>query len=406
MVNFRAKGFLSGSVVLAALILLSVVSAGWGQVDIKAVREKSVLGEDDLNAIGQYVAETFRQMIEAKSPTDLANIVRDFIESSTSKATHTEAPQQAYARRFAESVVVEYQKLLELLPSMPDVEMAYQVRLSAVVVLSYCSDTAVVKYLSELLGDESPDVRYWAVKGLGSGNLFEQLSQANSGDPMVEEVMAALKTMLESTDDSELLAQTAQAAAMPNHLPALEVLQECMKKRIVLYENWTVTNEMVDLVILKQLFSVVDKGVLSEDDEFQKSLLRTGAQLYSAAYYRYSKGMLYRDEDGTALPLLNGPTQQNIQTLLIEGELGWLSVSRSSRPVSRFMVALKRNNWSELDNSYKQLLSVGGQVDQAFGFYGGGQNGEVPLPVLPDPLASVVNQARTRLLVEEKAVQG
>jgi len=375
--------------------------------DIDAIRQKVGLETTDLATVQAFVNEQLDAMVGATTEAALADATRELIEIAW-PLVRDEATVQAYRQAYAEAVLRDfarlYQQGLQLAEQQNTAQLGDHLRLSATVVLANTGNPKSLELFAGLLADPSAQVRYWGAKGMAQPELRLYLQSQNAATVRAPLLKGLTEAAAKETS-AAVLVQLALAADLPAVPESIPVVQACAARRVAQYNTWLVTDEWADTLLIQRLLGLVRGDVASNDPAVTRALVRNAADLYSAAFDRYSKAMNYA-EDNQSIPLLQPASKRAIETLLIQGETEFLVLSaavtgRSRRP--RMQAALPQSNWPLINKSFEALLSPpSGDVVQAFDIY---QGNEGPLK-LADPPAELIQNAKTLLEIQKKTVGG
>ena len=392
---------------LFGLALAAPAHAAVSRADIDVIRQKVGLEATDLATLQAFMNEQFDAMVAAPDEVALAEPTLHLVEVAWPFVTD-EATVQAYRQAYAEAILRDFARLyqagLQLAEQEDTFRLGEQMRLSAAVTLANTGAPDVLDPLVALLADPSAQVRYWGAKGIGQPETrFYMMSQP--GAPVRTQVLKALADAAAKETAAPVLVQLAAAADLPALPDSIPVVQACAARRIEQYNTWAVTDEWADTFLIQRLLDLVRGDVAANDRAVAAALVRSAADLYSAAFDRYSQAMNYT-EDNQIIPLLRPVNQHALETLLIQGEQEFLLLSsaatgRSRRP--RMSGALGDGNWRSINLSVEALLNPpNGDLVQAFGIYQG-NDGPVKLPAPP---AEIIQNAKTLLQVENNTVGG
>jgi hypothetical protein len=159
--------------------------------------------------------------------------------------------------------------------------------MNLLILISDLSNVELSKVAFDYLQNPDVMIRYWAVSCLTNSKVLGQLNMAESAEnsqlagQFAQKLLNAAKTE-QSEDILVLLVQFAAGLKQPT---ANEILTETAQKRINLYLDWQVKNEMVESWILKAL---VDRT--QNDAENASVMARNFAILYSLVIQRYILG--------------------------------------------------------------------------------------------------------------------
>jgi len=274
--------------------------------------------------------------------------------------------------------------------SMEDKNLAREIKLAAAIVLANCDNILVIDDLLALAKNEQEDFRYWAIKGLTMPIIRGYLTAPENTDTL-RKVITDLDSVLAKETSAVVISQIADV--VPGNLEeGAKLLQDCINKRLMQYQNWTVDNELNDLEIMQKIFALVGSPELAGNPKIVKDLVRSTTELYCAAYQRYVKGMQAKGPGDKNLVVLSDTSRQDLETLLIEGELGFLRICKRMQQ-GRFLLAMQSARWVEMKVIITQLIGPQGWVNQTFGITLASANQELPGPLIPDPPDQLIQNA-------------
>ena len=367
----RWQGLLVGVTILVGLAgRCEAVS----QAAIQRITGKSLLTDVDKQLVADYVAEQLTSLTQATGVPGLSEPTMNLLTYRKGQAKQSE---REYSDTFARAVKEQYQRVWaeaaewQAKPNDSDKQLGNQMKLNVALLLGQTDNPILLEDLLARLTDEAQEIRYWGARGLGMPNLQQHLLAAT--EEQVNAVTAALEATL-AKSDAFLTAAIAQAAGLPQNGSAMTLLQSCAERRVTQYRSWKVTSEAQDLIVIDRLLNTAQANELRNDIEQQRSLVLRAAELYTAAYYRYSQGISYKDSGGKELPLLSDQSQWELTGLLIDGELSFLAACNSGRQGSMFHGAIQKGRRADigaaLSRAYAELLGVDGQVNRTFAIYG------------------------------------
>ena len=383
------------------------ISRGVTQQEIEKIRSLTVLTDQHLESLKEYIAEQFRLILRANEPSEASILTGDLLDISKGKMTE-ESTAKLYSGCFAAAVKQSYPEIynkgrqLSANPDAKQGQLGNQLRLSAAVLLASSDNTVVIEDMISLLDDDLTEVRYWAAKGLTGKNIKSDMAKSDTAAAMINKVLDGLRRCLGKEEQGSVIAQIAAAADLPDQAAGGAIMQACAAKRLEQYRKWSVHNEWVDQEIILLMVDAAGSEKARQDEELRRGLIRGSANLYGAAYERYSKGMLYKGPDGSEVVLLSVESQEALSTLLIEGEIVFIRIVNQitgSGRTGRFLPAMQGTNWKKMEAAYLALMGTDGAVNRAFDIYGSGG----PL-TLPEPPKDVVERAKTLAEVASKAV--
>jgi len=364
-------------VVLVAILVLLMnsgsVAVNTREVDV--VRKKTVLDNQDLKIIDDFLAQAIQELVRTRDFTSVAKI-RSVILSRQST-------QGQYAQQFSESARKYIAAGFLSAEELPRPERKTGVKINLLILMDGLQDLGLADQAIAMLKNEHMVIRYWAVHYLTNAGIISQLNSATNSN-QTSAIAAQLKELVESSTP-EIVALIARFAVGVNIPEAEQLIIQIADLRIKQYADWTVKYELYDSTILKYLSSKIPlssespAGLLPTTTDTKPEIARRFAQLYSYAIQRYIKGV----------SLLNDTQKSHLATVLVETEdkcLGRLL----SNPQLTIRRALERQNAQAIMDEHDRLLgttTTPGQLPATLKFdYGstGNSTRTAPLP-LPNP---------------------
>ena len=367
-------------VIFAVLVAILVLLMNSGSVavntrEVDVVRKKTVLDNQDLKIIDDFLAQAIQELVRTRDFTSVAKI-RSVILSRQST-------QGQYAQQFSESARKHIVAGFQQAQTLRRPERITAVLINLLILIDGLHDLGLADSAIAMLKNENMVIRYWAVHCLANTEVVTQLnSAANSTQASV--IAAQLKEIIE-TSSPEIIAWIAKFATGVNIPQGEELLLQIADIRIKRYADWTVKYELFDSALLKYLSSKIPLpsqslgGALPTTTGTKPEIARRLAQLYSYAIQRYIKGA----------GILNDTQKSHLASVLVDTEdkcIGGLL----GRPQLTIRRALERNSVSAILAEHDRLLgsaTTPGQLPTTLKFdYGstGNSNRTAPLP-LPDP---------------------
>ena len=377
-------------------------AAGVSRGEIDQIRKLSVLQESHLAKLEQFITEQFELMKNSQSDPDASNPAQELSETSQSDVRRDEQLQKVYSNKFATVVKAANKNLWSYAEGLSDKKLAERLKLQGVAVLANVDNISVLDDLLVLCEDKAMEIRYWAVKGLTMPRVQEYL-RANGAENEAarQKVITALDKILDAETDGLVIGQIA-LAGLPEGSGG-RLLQKCVSKRVALYKNWQVDNELVDLDIIGSIMAAVSSGQLSNSQQAQVDLMRSAVELYTAAFLRYIKGMRHEIDANKVIIVLSEASQNELLTLLVEGEKGFIRMANSTRSI-RFLADAKKQNWTVLYNSFGRLVGPKGDLQQVFPVYPATMEEGKYLVEIADVPQSLVDAAVVREKMKEDVI--
>ncbi|MBN1846724.1 MAG: hypothetical protein JW810_13655 [Sedimentisphaerales bacterium] len=399
----------AGTWLLAPLAILAAVSAAGGasRAEIDRIRNLSVLTEDHLNLINQFVEEQFRLLAAVTDAAAASEVTKDLAETAQSSTRET-ATQRSYSDRYSRAVKNAYgpiyQRSLQMRqdPDESVQNLGMQMALATGVILAAADNPVLIDDLAALLKDPAEIVRYWAAKGLAQTEVLGFLANEENAN-LATTVLTALDQAADQSDSGATLAQIAMAADLLNANRSVELIDKCLRKRMDQYRGWTVQEEWTDMELITYVVTVAGQEAIYRQPELRNRLILGVVELYHAAYERYRIGLHFKTDD-TTVDLLNEQSQSALETILIEGErlLINLATREIPPPGSRFQAALKEPTPKRLSTAYDLLLSKTGAVNRAFQIY----SENYSLNPFPNPPPKIIERALNLQTLEKNLITG
>ena len=381
----------AGMVFGMALFLLAGSAPAVTTDQIAQIRGQNLLRDEDMQQVEDFVNERFTQMSVAQKPSAVSSLARQLLENAHSRSGIDET-QTIYHQHYRSAVKSSYKQAYERSSQDSPPKLIQQVRLAVAVVLAVSADITLTDDFLVLLTDESPDVRYWAVQGLAAPALLDHLTDPDIDQTQRTTVQQALLGCARQETSVLVLAQLAEFATVPDGPANIELLRTIVTARIAMYHSWIVNNELSDLALIGSILRATSENLLGRDEQAVRQLIVLAAQLYTAAYQRYEKGMTFTDPQGKTLQLLSEPSRQALEALLIEGEQRFLRIEGSGRQgrMLRAFQAQPKRKWSETAAAFNALAGPNGILNRAYTIYDETNSGPAELP---DPPQEVVARA-------------
>lgn len=365
--------------VLAALLVL-VISSGSEAVntrDVDAVRKKTVLDNQDLQIIDDFIAEAVQELVKTRDFTSIAKL-RTVILSRKST-------QRQYAQQFSESAHRHISAGFTQAQALKPDDRRTKVVANLLILMDGLEDLRLADLAIGMLKDKNMIVRYWAVHCLTNPAIIQQLNSAEASSSNPAETIAGELRELVENSSPEIIALIAKFAADVKIPQGEDLLGQIADMRIKRYADWTVKYELMDSAILKLLESKIplpSAGPLGPTPAASSSkpeIARRFGQLYSYAMQRYAKGQAF----------LSDIQKQQLASILVETEekcIGRLL----GRPQTTIRRAVERQNLTALLDEHNRLLgdeTRAGELPSKLNFDYGTSSGArrtAPIP-LPEP---------------------
>jgi hypothetical protein len=360
--------------ILVGGVVLSVVSVCAAIIDVKQIEEvvkKPVLSPADLQAIDSFMADAVEDLIAAV----------DFTEVSKARATilrYQQGTQARYVTQYSESAYKHIALGLEAADNAQDMFRRVAIATNLLTLIDALEDPRLLDLALKEVPEKSPPVRYWAVKACTDPELWAKITRGQGNAAQLAGQVIDQFSQVVGSSTPEVLERMSDFAGRFSSPAADDLLAQIAQTRITQYADWTVTYELADVTILKQLCERIAAG-----GSERAKLAKCFAQLYSYAIQRYIKG--------TRLGVLRDPSKDYLGSVLIEVNDKCLPklLGTSSGMIRQAVEANDPSALEALQNEHDRLL---GSADKAgllpakydFTYGAKGQNLQAPLP-LGDP---------------------
>ena len=362
------------AIILGAFFILvpNSVSEAVNTADIDRVRNKGVLGSEDLRIIDDFVAEAVSELVQTKDFTFVAR-VRSVILSRNSSSK--ESAESQYAAQFSESVYKYLSSGLAEALNLTGDDLRAMVVVNLLILADSLENVRLAELAVGLLSDENTLIRYWAVHCVTNPAIIKQLnSEKAANSALASKIAEQLKGLVDKSSPEEiaLMAEFAGGVDIPQ---GEDLLLQIADMRMSRYKDWTVEYELLDATILKLLYNK-----MSSTESDSSGLARRFGQLYSYAIQRYVKGRDY----------LFASEKQQTASVLVEIEQSCIG-KILGMPQSVIRKAVEQDNYPALLQEHSRLLgdeTRAGQLGLKLNFdYGSDSDGNkriAPL-ALPEP---------------------
>lgn len=334
--------------------------------EIDEVLKKTVLDDQDLEIIDDFLARTIGDLVNTR---DLATIAR-FRAVILSKRSE----QGQYAEQYSESSRLYISEGFEKAKSLRPQERQTVVLMNLLILVNGLEDTQLLDLAIGQLNNENTTVRYWAVRCLTNPVIINKLNSGETSDmDLAQNIAEKLKQQIEKSSP-EILNLIAGFAATINIPEGDELLLQIADKRIKEYADWTVKYEILDSSILKYLEGKIMESSSSSDTT---AFAQRFCQLYSYAIQRYVKGS----------DILNETQKRYLITVLVETESKCISKLLGSQSMIRR--AIERDDMKALMSEHDSLLGTetkAGRLPSKLNFkYGKDSDSTAPLNLSEAP---------------------
>ncbi|MBI9018044.1 MAG: hypothetical protein JEZ07_12375 [Phycisphaerae bacterium] len=360
---FRCKTVKFG-LLTCILCTLGLNSGAWAKVtvrDMDAVRSLNVLAPDKVQLLNDFVREHFDDMLAAKDAAALSAASSE-LTGQSKNIVNNEASNKAYSDHYAAAVKKFYPNVLDKADNVQDKSMRKQLKIQVATVLAFTDNPAMINDILPLINNPQAEVRYWAIKSFTMPDMRKYLSAA-ANVSRSNEVHNAIKSRIASETDATVVAQ-AVFAALPASNSGLELIDLAVSKRIDMYVNWTIANEVDDLAIINKLCDMLESNWVQEntDKGMAVKIATQAVMLYTVAYQRFK--MSDYQETGKRLNLIGEDSYQGLLNVMIDGEARFLQLAGNGSRGPQFVASMTRTK--TLDKVFKDIFGSNGMIDSEY----------------------------------------
>lgn len=268
------------------VIGLAIVSVSYpvfaiNTVKIDVVRSKESLVEADTAVIEQFVTDALSEFFEKTDFSDIAALRTAIVSRSTSSL---ESGQIQYGPRFFTAAGKEISSTAKKIDDLDESYRKTLLTTNLLILVNDLGNIEISKIAFDYLQSQNVIVRYWAVNCLTNADMVRQLNvESDENRRLGQEFIQRLSPVAQAEETGDILAFIAEFAGGLKQQPsANDLLTTIANKRIDLYLNWKVNDEMTDIAILKALAERA-----KTDTDSSKVMAKNFATLYSAGIQRY-----------------------------------------------------------------------------------------------------------------------
>jgi hypothetical protein len=363
-----------------SIIIVGVVTAlcsvSQAIVDLRRIEEvtrKSVLTQDDLQVIDDFMSDAVTDLVRTEDFSAIGEIREIILNHRADKAQSSARPQ--YTEQFSESARKHISAAIDEADTLENRANRVKVLTNLMILVENLADPDLVDVaVAQIRRPDSP-VRYWAVRAATDSDVWTAINQDAATASRLTATILTECSKVTTTSDAETLRLMADFSARINSAAANDLLARVADARIAAYANWTVGRELVDGTILKHLCDKLTAGGTPNPD-----LARRFGQLYSFVMERYIKGLRLGAIGEMSVPQLIAVLVQTEQSCL--GRL----LGAPQATITRMVEA---SNLDGLQAEHDRLLGTAdhpGALPTRLGFAYGNDGQTRPDPIaLPDP---------------------
>ena len=364
MVKMKWTVFTVVSVILSVACVAS--AANTERIDnllASAEKNNQALGTLESGVIDNFLAEVFDELLAAEGQAEMVTArLQITFRKGTEKTGH-------YSSSFVLAVRRQLKDIFGQLDSWDDKVRLQQVTRNLIILVAEMESLVLVDFGIDNLGDNDVIIRYWAVKAISQPAIAAQLNSEMTADADVaDKIVTALDKVVETETYGEILDLIVRFAASLDTIRARELLLKFADMRIAAYEDWSVSDEHIDAVLLNGIGAVAAKNSVTRKEAGQKF-----AQLYSYVIQRFILGADVLSEDSLAA----------MASVIVDVEAGAVSkiLGRTQRAIR---TAVEKKTYPALQREHDDLFGlpgIAGKLPVKLSFdYGKGPNGTLTTP--------------------------
>ena len=363
--------------ILVGGLVLTMFSISRAVVDLRRIKEvhgKSVLTQQDMEVIDEFMKDAV---------TDLVRTT-DFTQVSKTRTTILtyQSSQAQYAQQYSESAYAYIAAgLQEARTDIRDESRRFKVIANLLILIDSLKDPRLVDLAIAEIKHPNSAVRYWAVRAATDSGLWGKLGQNQStASQLAGRILAACDQVVEGSSP-EILRLMAEFAGRFETVEAERLLLRVADARIGRYADWSVKYELMDSAVLKVLCDKLVAGGASNAE-----LAKRFGQLFSFVMQRYIKGQ--------GQGVLRTANASYLVSVLIDTEEKCLGRLLGT-PQATIRRAVEANNLNALQAEHDRVLGTGNQAgtlsskfNVSYGPEGESRAAPLPLPERPQRSAA------------------
>ncbi len=336
---------------------------GIDDVLASAKKTNQALGTLESGIIDNFLAEAFDELLAAEGQAEMVTArLQITFRKGSEKTGH-------YSSSFVLAVRKQLKDIFGQLETWDDPVRLQQVTRNLIILVADMESLVLVDFGIDKLGDDDVIIRYWAVKAISRPAIAAQLNSEMTGDADVaDKIVTALDKVAETESYGEILELIVGFAASIDTIKARELLLKFADMRIAAYEDWSVSDEHIDAVLLNGLGAVA-----AANSVIQKEAGRKFAQLYSYVIQRFISGTDVLSEDSLA----------TLASVIVDVEANAVAkiLGRTQRSIR---TAVEKKTYPALQREHDDLFGlpgIAGKLPVKLSFdYGKGPSGTLMTP--------------------------
>ena len=323
-------------------LVLAMFSVSRAVVDLRRIKEvhgKSVLTQQDMQVIDEFMQDAVEDLVRTT----------DFTQVSKTRTTILtyQSSQAQYAQQYSESAYTHIAAgLQEARTDIRDDSRRFKVIANLLILVDSLKDSRLVDLAIGEIKHPNSAVRYWAIRAATDSGLWAKLSQNQAAASQLTGRVLTECSQVVDGSSPEILHLMAKFAGRFATGQAQRLLVQIADVRIGRYADWSVNYELTDGAILGVLCDKLVAGT-TPDPELAK---RFGL-LFSYVMQRYIKGQgtLKTTSTSYLVSVMMGTEEKCLSRLL----------GTSQAAIRR---AVETGDLNALQAEHDRLLGVGNQA--------------------------------------------
>lgn len=364
---------------IATLFLAGSQSFALYTRDIDQIRNKSVLNQQDLEAVDSFVESALQEYAASKDFGNIARLRSEILERANAVS---ESSQPQYQAQFKDSVVKYMPGIIESVSNSSDPE-SYKNMINMLILVDELENPKLAHAALEYIDHEVNTVSYWALKCVTGKAVSEEINSGNLDN--IKIIKNVIDTIAEHLPEFNEQRHGLVVQFLKNTDSAMtkDLLDKLIEVRLERYKNWDVEDELIESGLLKV---ICDK--ISNNQDPDSDYARSFGQLFSYVMQRYIKGY----------ETLSDGSLDNLESVMAETESNCI-VRITDIQQSVLKSAIENDNLQAIIAEHDRLLGKedkAGQIPEKLGYSYGltDQGNDLLAPAdLPAPKQQSAEQA-------------
>ncbi len=364
-------------VLLVAGLVLAMLSVSRAVVDLRRIKEvhvKSVLTQQDMQVIDEFMQDAVEDLVRTTDFTQVSKVRATILTYQSSQAQ--------YAQQYSESALTHITAgLQEARTDIRDENRRFKVIANLLILIESFKDPRLVNLAIGEIKHPNNAVRYWAVRAVADSGLWAKLGQNQAAASQLTGRILAECGQVVGESSPEVLRLMSEFAGRFNTAEAERLLAQVADVRIARYADWSVKYELMDGAVLSTLC-----GKLAAGGTASPELAQRFGQLFSFVMQRYVQGQ----NQGALKPASAG----YLVSVMIDAEEKCLGRLLGA-PQANIRRAIEAGDLNALQTEHDRLLGTGNQagvlsskLNISYGPEGQSQAAPLTLPPRPQSNAS------------------